>query len=88
MYIYNPSVGWYADRKNKTMKKPVYKNYKSGKYYTFEEKNGQLEFKTVFVKDATFDAADVKTDKNGKTYKVLDCEPKTTAKGFEVYTVK
>ena len=71
------------------MLKPIYKNYKSGKYYTIEDQdNGERKLTTVFVDDNVFDAAEIKIDKNGKAYKVLNVEPHTTKNGFNVLRYK
>lgn len=76
------------------MKRPVYKNYKSGKHYTFaptdvfetdspvSEENAIF---TVFVDDAKYDAAEVKIDKNGKVYKLMECTKHTTKAGHNIF---
>ena len=68
--------------------RPVYKNYKTGKYYTFEadEATGETQLFTVFVNDATFDNQTTLVDKNGRAYKVLSCKMKTTKNGYIVFT--
>lgn len=71
------------------MLKPIYKNYKTGKYYTIHEnEEGQNELKIVFVDDNVFDSSEIKIDKNGKAYKVLNVEEHTTKNGFKVFRYK
>ena len=72
------------------MNKPIYKNYKSGKYYTVVDKedNTGTELIPVFVDDNVYDAAEVKIDRNGKVYKILNVEPHTTKNGYNVLRYK
>ena len=80
------------------MKKAVYKNIKSGKLYTFEaveepKENGEVETKTEFFNvydDAgVYDSAEVKADKKGRAFKVLELEEITLKNGITAYkTVK
>ena len=71
------------------MLKPVYKNYKTGKYFTFEtnEENNESKLYTVFVDDHKFDAEPIKLDKNGKGYKVLDLKMITLKNGYDVFVI-
>lgn len=72
------------------MKKPVYRNPKTGKLWTIQEKdNGETVLLTVYDNAKVYDAAETKADKKGRAYKVLDVELQTTKAGFEVFrTVK
>lgn len=68
--------------------RPVYKNPKTGKYYTFEkdEKSGESQLFTVFVNDNTYNNAAMQADKSGRAYKVISCKLKTTKNGYLVFT--
>lgn len=71
------------------MLKPIYKNYKTGKYYTIKEQdNGDKELVAVFVDDNVYDGAEIKIDRNGKAYKVLNVEEHTTKNGYKVFRYK
>ena len=80
------------------MKKAVYKNMKSGKLYTFEavqepKENGEVETKTeffnVYDNAETYEKAEIKSDKKGRAFKVLELEAITLKNGTTAYkTVK
>ena len=80
------------------MKKAVYKNFKSGKLYTFEAQevpteSGEVEIKTTFfnVYDnaKTYDSAETKSDKKGRAFKVLELEEIILKNGVTAYkTIK
>lgn len=67
------------------MKKAVYKNYKSGKYYTSEGEGNNSVLVTVWVKDVVWSNAESKIDKKGREYKVLECTEFVTTNGHVVY---
>lgn len=80
------------------MKKAVYKNMKSGKLYTFEavetpKEDGstqtETQFYNVYDNARTYEAAELKVDKKGRAFKVLDLEQITLKNGVEAFkTVK
>lgn len=69
------------------MRKAVYQNPKSGKLYAFldNEEGGRPEILTVFDNAKTWDKADVKADKKGRAYRVLDLDVTTTKNGHKVF---
>lgn len=67
------------------MFKAVYKNYKSGKYYTFEKEGENTKFVPVFVDDGQITKENTKVDSKGKAYNILDVEPFKTKNGFDAY---
>lgn len=69
------------------MIKAIYKNYKTGKHYTFDkiEETGENKIYTVFDDAHVYDAAPIRQDKNGKVYKALPVEKKTLKNGFDVF---
>ena len=71
------------------MLKPIYKNYKTGKYYRFttDEETKESKIFTVFVEDNKYDAEPIKLDKNGKAYKVMDVKEFTLKNGFTVFVL-
>lgn len=70
----------------------------SGKLYTFEavqepKENGEVETKTnffnVYDNANTYEAAEIKADKKGRAFKVLELEEITLKNGLTAYkTVK
>lgn len=52
--------------------KPVYKNPKSGKYYTICGEGENAVLLVVYIDDAKWKAAEPKVDKKGRCYKIFD----------------
>lgn len=69
------------------MTKPVWKNAKTGKYYTLEGEGEGTVFMTVYVDDDVWENAQANVDKSGKIFKILDCTAHQTKNGFDVYRV-
>ena len=71
------------------MKKAIYRNPKSGKLYTFKgdrEKGEEVTIHTVFDNAKTYEnSSDIKEDKNGRAYKICECEEKITKNGYVVF---
>lgn len=78
-----------TQKENKQMTKAIYKNYKTGKYYTFttNEATNESQIFTVFVDDHKYDAEPIKLDKNGKAYKAMDVKQITLKNGFDVFVL-
>ena len=73
------------------MKKAIYKNPKSGKFYTFDKEEGASEGKIfpVFINDEKkYSDAELKEDVKGRAYKVCEAEKVLLKNGFEAYIVK
>ena len=68
--------------------RPVYRNPKSGKFYTFEKdkSTGETKLFTVFVDNVVYNNHPVQEDRIGRAYKVISCKAKTTKNGFLVFT--
>lgn len=71
------------------MKKAVYKNPKSGKLYTFRgerDKGEEVTIHTVFDNAKTYEnGTDIREDKNGRAYKLVECEERKTKAGYIVF---
>ncbi|MBQ1289263.1 MAG: hypothetical protein IIY23_03795 [Erysipelotrichaceae bacterium] len=72
------------------MKKAIYKNPKSGKYYAVCEKEDKTnELLTVFDDEGVLATEAYKVDKKGRAYQVADVTEAVTKNGFRVLrTVK
>lgn len=68
------------------MKKAIYQNPKSGKFYAIVEKEDKSgnELFTVFDNAKVLTKAEIKVDKKGKAYRVAEVKFRTTKKGFKV----
>ena len=68
------------------MKKAVYQNPKSQKYYTMVDRDGaeRPDLVTVFDNAKVLEKAEIKVDKKGRAYRVVDVEWHTTKNGFQV----
>lgn len=68
------------------MKKAIYVNPKSGKFYAIvdNEQTGKCELFTVYDNANLYPNAPFKVDKKGRGYKVLDVRFKKTKNGYDV----
>ena len=71
------------------MKKAIYKKHKSGKLYTFRgerDKGEEVTIHTVYDNSKGYEnCTEIKEDKNGRAYKICECEEKKTKNGFIVF---
>lgn len=72
------------------MKKAIYKNPKSGKFYTFDKpEGGESKLFPVFINnEEVYAKSEMLCDKNGKAYKLVEAEKIMLKNGFEAYIVK
>ena len=72
------------------MKKAIYKNPKSGKFYTFDKKEGEEkgEILPVFINnEETYKNSETKSDINGKAFKTVEARKIMLKNGFAAYVV-
>lgn len=65
---------------------PVYKNEKTGKYYTFDRlEDGATKFTPVYMRHTTYYFKPTKIDKRGMAYKFVEVVEVETKNGNKIY---
>jgi hypothetical protein len=68
------------------MKKAIYQNPKTGKFYALvdNEETKKIDLFTVYDNAKVLEKAEIKVDKKGRAYRVAEVEFRTTKAGHQV----